>query len=283
MFEFLNDDKLFNNDEKVVELSNKEKLLLEANRVEISMESAEPKNLLDSVLRDATSEDRERVERTETIKIACEDIQSFIPQTIAMEREIAMPVSRQVKELFTLYPGIIWKIYKDTFTRITWMYLDFYRDILTLSHVRGFIKRVFNIDSSNEISNSKKERIERYLVGGGWWSFMENSLATSFMETMIKHQTWMKKTPSKPTVELTLITSDTMIGATYMKIDTTGMTPELQKESETILADMAQRMAGVVQRKGYEYNVDFQWGVVKNKLNPKVLEATVYAPIKLTD
>ena len=222
MFEFLNDDKLFNNDEKVVELSNKEKLLLEANKVEISMESAEPKNLLDSVLRDATSEDRERVERTETIKIACEDIQSFIPQTIAMEREIAMPVSRQVKELFTLYPG-------------------------------------------------------------GWWSFMENSLATSFMETMIKHQTWMKKTPSKPTVELTLITSDTMIGATYMKIDTTGMTPELQKESETILADMAQRMAGVVQRKGYEYNVDFQWGVVKNKLNPKVLEATVYAPIKLTD
>ncbi len=38
MFEFLNDDKLFNNDEKVVELSNKEKLLLEANKVEIRCE-----------------------------------------------------------------------------------------------------------------------------------------------------------------------------------------------------------------------------------------------------
>ncbi len=281
MFEFLNDDKLFNNDEKVVELSNKEKLLLEANKVEISMESAEPKSLLDSVLRDATSEDRERVERTETIKIACEDIQSFIPQTIAMEREMAEVMTRW--EIFTIYPGLVYNDIKTGIKRIGWNFLDFGRDLLTLSHIRGFIKIIANKENDNVISRSKKSRIDRYLQWGGAVALMEQSLLMAASLTFQNHKEWMDKTPTKPVIEITLIDSDNMVGATYMSIDTSGFNSVDRKEAEIILAEMSKRMLGVVQRKGIEYGVELKNGVVKNKLNPNKLEAVVYSPIKLTD
>lgn len=235
------------------------------------------------ITNEATAEDNAKIEREESIQYACESINELLSGTIAMEREIAMPLSRQVKELFTLWPGIIWRLYVKAIKRVTWLYLDFYRDLLTLAHVRGAVKRVMDIDSTNEISNSKRDRINRYLEGGGWWQMMENSVIISSKEALAKHQTWFRNTPDKPVIEINVIDSDDMVGATYMSIDTSGMDEKMVKEAEEILHDMAQRMAGVVQRKGYEYNVDFQWGVVKNKLNPKKLQAVVYAPIKLID
>lgn len=101
--------------------------------------------------------------------------------------------------------------------------------------------------------------------------------------TFQNHKKWMEKSPTKPVIEITLIDSDTMVGATYMSIDTSGFTSEDKKEAEIILAEMSKRMLGVVQRKGIEYGVELKNGVVKNKLNPNKLEAVVYAPISIID
>ena len=228
---------------------------------------------------EATAEDRAKAEREETIQIACESIQEMFPH-FGMEREMAEVMTQW--EIFTIYPGLVYNDIKTGIKRIGWNFLDFGRDLLTLSHIRGFIKIITNKENDNVISRSKKSRIDRYLQWGGAVALMEQSLLMAASLTFQNHKEWMDKTPTKPVIEITLIDSDNMVGATYMSIDTSGFNSADKKEAEIILAEMSKRMLGVVQRKGIEYGVELKNGVVKNKLNPNKLEAVVYSCLLYT-
>lgn len=255
------------------------------------------KNFLDELKREAGEDSLKREIFSIGSEIAMEsdaesiqyemnnDLQMSLSNIIGNESaNRVMAQGMTLKELVTLFPSVIFHDVVEGYKVALYQYADFVRDVFTLSHIRGFVKVIADIENDNKITSSQRDRLTRYMETGSLLSgskviplFFYASLSLG------KYRHFIEQAPTKPSFMIVPIKSNDMVGCKYLSLDTSGFNIQMKKRAEEFVYDFAKRMLASSQRKGIEYGVELKAGVLKSPLNKNVLEAVVYAPIELID